>query len=104
MQLRLWGEMVAGGSYASLDKPPASNTMFLQSGGESEKKQSPMVKAFTDAATAITSAVLEKPQGQQKSIPSPGKLIENRSRLYRQLSDQGMLVFLVMRSNTKKKR
>lgn len=32
MQLRIWGELKAGGRHASLDNPPTSNTMFLRSG------------------------------------------------------------------------
>ena len=100
MQFRIWGEMKAGGLHPSLDNPPATS-MFNRAGsgvGTSTKmkrnEQSPVVKAVTDAATAITSAVLAKPQdlnGRQRLLSdingSPAKRIENRAKLYRQLSD-----------------
>ena len=85
MQLRIWGELRAGGFHNSLDDPPTFNTMFQRAGGESSKKQSPVVKAVTEAATAITAAVLKRPENAP--VQSPVKVIESRSKLYGQLSD-----------------
>ena len=67
--------------------------MFLRAGnGTSKKKsESPIAQALTDAATAIT-AVLhpQEPSMSTTLRPSTGvsssaKLIENRSKLYKQL-------------------
>ena len=94
MQLHIWGEMKAGGMHSRLTDPPTT-TMFGRAGGgdAGTKRKSAVVLALTEAATAITSAVFAKPQdarGCQKPPSgngSPAKLIENRSKLYRQLSD-----------------
>ena len=49
MQLRIWGELRAGGFHNSLDDPPTFNTMFQRAGGESSKKQSPVVRRGTQS-------------------------------------------------------
>ena len=85
MQFRIWGEMKAGGLHTSLDDLPTTS-MFVRAGGGAKKtEQSPVVKAVTDAATAITSVITD---GHQKPFSgSPAKRIENRTKLYRQLSE-----------------
>lgn len=66
-------------------------SMFNRAGGGTKSKpkdiQSPVAQALTEAATALTSVLSPKlPTGHvQKS--SPAKLIENRSGLYKQLSE-----------------
>jgi len=93
MQLRIWGEMIAGGLHTSQTDPPTT-TMFSRAGSGMKVKKdtnSPVIKAVTDAASAITSAVMGKPRDvtslTKSSNGSPAKLIENRSKLYKQLSD-----------------
>lgn len=96
MQFRIWAELIIGGM-GSIDGPPVSNSMFSRAGNASAQKKStsPVVQALTDAATAITSA-LKSPQEPSLSttprsssgyISSPTKLIENRSKVYKQLSE-----------------
>ena len=70
MRLRIWAEMKVGGLHTSLAEPPTT-TMFHRAGGSGGKRrdaESPVIKAFTDAA-------------------NPAKVIENRKKLYKQLSD-----------------
>lgn len=94
MQLRIWSEIIAGELHASVDDPPTSS-MFLSAGRSdsiaSKKKKdgdSPMIEALTKAAAAISSAL--SPQTHPVShttAGSPGKLIDCRSKCYKQLSD-----------------
>ena len=67
MQLRIWGEMKAGGMHSSLTDPPTT-TMFVRAGGgdagpKRKSDQSAVVLALTEAATAITSAFFCKASG-----------------------------------------
>ena len=97
MQFRIWAELIIGGM-GSIDGPPVNNSMFTRAGNASaqNKNTSPVAQALTDAATAITSA-LKPPQESslsttpRSSITSPAKLIENRSKLYKQLSELKVL-------------
>ena len=57
-----------------MDGPPTNNTMFMwvgpEDGTNKKKSESPVVRALTDAATAITFALSVKdPQESQQSIP-----------------------------------
>ena len=90
MQYRIWGELIVGGQHVSMDEAP-DNSMFNRASGGTKNKpkdiQLPVAQALTEAATALTSVLSPKlPTGHiQKS--SPAKLIENRSGLYKQLSE-----------------
>ena len=89
MQLRIWAEMIAGGIYVSMDDPP-NTTMFVRAGGgtpckKKKEQDSSVAHALTEAATAITSALSPRVAGA--SVGSPAKLIESRSKLYKQLSE-----------------
>ena len=95
MQFRIWAELIVEGM-CSIDGPPANNSMFMRAGaggGTNKKKnESPATRALTDAITAALSAkdVQESQQPTPRpstSISSPAKLIENRSKLYKQLSE-----------------
>ena len=96
MQYRIWAELVVGGM-CSMDGPPSNNSMFKRAGtgdaASKRKSESRVSQALTDAATAITAPLSKKDtQEAQQSTPqpstsSPAKLIENRSKLYKQLSE-----------------
>ena len=97
MQLRIWAELIVGGMCSGTDDPPSRNPMFLRAGdGNYKKSESPVTQALTNVASAITAAFLtrqpqEPPtsstQRQSTGVSSPAKLIENRSKLYKQLSE-----------------
>ena len=80
-----------------MDGPSSNNSMFKRAGtgdaASKRKSESPVSQALTGAATAITAALSKKDtQEAQQSTPrpstsSPAKLIENRSKLYKQLSE-----------------
>ena len=66
--------------------------MFTRAGGSTPLRknvQSPVAQLLTEAATAITSALSPKPNVSPSSVTpsSPVKLIESKSKLYKQLSD-----------------
>ena len=87
MQYRIWGEMITGGLHEGLDDPP-NTTMFARSGGGTpyrKKSQNSVSHLMSEAATAITSALSPKETSAVGS--SPAKVIEGRSKLYRQLSE-----------------
>ena len=93
MQYRIWGEMVAGGLHIDTDNPP-NTTMFARAGGgtPSRKKtqQSTAVNLFTEAAAAFSSALSPKTPVSLCSSgagTSPARVIDSRSKLYKQLSD-----------------
>ena len=66
--------------------------MFARAGGSTphhKNTQSPVAQLLTEAATAITSALSPKPIALPSSVTptSPARLIESRSKLYKQLAD-----------------
>ena len=69
MQYRIWAEMIVGGIYVSSDNPPSS-TMFIRAGGGTAKKTSQSSNTVMSRAGC-----------------SPAKVIENRSKCYKQLSE-----------------
>ena len=96
IQIRIWSEMIVGGLHVSLDEPPTSS-MFVKAGkgNNSGKKveRNSMTEAFTKAAVAISSALSPatlSPRNtpvNHSTISSPAKLIEARSKCYKQLND-----------------
>lgn len=95
MQIRIWAELIVSGLYANLDDPPQRNSMFERAGtaGKASPKadqndSNSVVKAVSEAASAITSA-LSGPTKTNAAVSSnsPAKLIESRSKLYKQLAE-----------------
>jgi hypothetical protein len=92
MQVRIRAELVVAGMHRSLDEPPQGNSVFerVGSGGgvnTTVSKETSIAKVVYDAASAISSAF-----SPYKTVPSlhagsPAKLIESRSKLYKQLSE-----------------
>ena len=88
MQYRIWAEMVHGGLHSSMEEPPTS-TMFVRCGkGTKSKRQSGLDNTLSQAITQLASAL--SPQSSRVSTPigtSPAKLIDSRSKCYKQLVD-----------------
>ena len=94
MQYRIWAEMKSGGLHDSMTTPPATS-MFVRAGGTTPKKAAsvsdPMSQAICQLASALT------PNQSSTSVAgrvgdSPAKVIENRSKCYRQLAELKNLV------------
>ena len=94
MQFRIWAELIVGGM-CSIDRPPCNNSMFKRAGagdGASKRNESHVTQALTNVITAALSAK-DNQESQQStprpstSISNPAKLIENCSKLYKQLSE-----------------
>ncbi len=106
MQYHIWSELHANGMHTDLDKPP-NNSMFKRAGANTpstKKKQSDstspeMAQALTQAATQVSSAIVAAFTPQSAAVSggprastsqtgiSPAKIIDNRSKCYRQLTD-----------------
>ena len=93
MQLCIWAEMIAADMHRSIDDPP-NTTMFMRAGGaipyqKKSVQQSPIAQALTEAAIAISTALSPSPgmQLNQGTGTSPAKVIDSRSKLYKQLSE-----------------
>ena len=69
MQLRIWAEMIVTGLYENTDSPPTTS-MFVRAGG---------------ATSAKKRNELPAPSGS--AIASPTKVIDGRSKLYKQLTE-----------------
>ena len=97
-QFRVWAELLVGRLHHSVDAPPENNSMFQRagSGGNASKGDTSVVKVVAEAASAITHAISGSPKGGQVvSSHSPAKLIESRSKLYKQLSElQNLKTFM----------
>ena len=79
--------MIAGNVYSSLDEEPKLS-MFTRAGGEGGKKRSDsnsLTEAFTQAAVAVSSALSQC--SNSPATYNPAKLIEARSKSYKQLHD-----------------
>lgn len=93
MQYRIWSEMYLGGYHKSFEDPP-TNTMFCRAGGSTteKKKHATIVETFTEVAKNLTSALSPATSSQSTGIrTSPARMIESRSRCYKQLSDLNTL-------------
>ena len=95
MQVRIWSEMINGGLHSSFEEPPTSS-MFTRAGKgcPSKKKEdkNSLSEAVTQAAVAISSAL--SPRSGSVSVSSgasPAKVIEARSKCYKQLHDLSSL-------------
>ena len=88
MQLRIWSEMIVGEVHSSLDEPP-NTSMFIRAGNTATTKKKDhcgTAHALTEVATAIASALSPAPPSCGRGS-SPAKLIEGRSKCYKQLSE-----------------
>ena len=81
MQIRIWSESIVGGIHTSLTEAPTTS-MFMRAGkGDQSKKRdqgnSSMSEALTQAALAISSALLPRPSlpSSQPVGTSPAKVI-----------------------------
>lgn len=83
MQYRIWAEMYVGGVHSSIHDAPKS-TMFVRAGGGVAPKKD----RFSEAVSQITQSVSPRstPRGEAMSS-SPARLIENRSKCYKQLGE-----------------
>ena len=84
MQLRIWAEMINGGLHSSYDNPPTTS-MFSRAGPTSNKSGPSVNQVIVDAAKAFTSSLSGRATSSRCSGPS--ELIEDRSKLYKQLSE-----------------
>ena len=87
MQYRVWAEMYLGGVHPSLDTPPTS-TMFNRAGGGGSVKRKvgqEVVSAISDLTSALTPKLI--PSSSGSSTSSPAKMIDNRTKCYKQLAD-----------------
>ena len=83
MQYRIWAEMHVGGYQPSLDEAP-SNSMFLRAGGAATKRTTAdIVSQAINQLTPVLSPGVAAPT----SHSSPAKLINNRSKCYKQLGE-----------------
>ena len=105
MQYRVWSEMHTGGVHSSLDSPPNS-TMFhrARSSGPKKKNHTSEIASAIGNLTSALSPKLVTPSsgGTSGSARSPAKLIDNRGKCYKQLSELKTLLSQVycQRKNT----
>ena len=93
MQFRIWAEMIAGGVHSSYDEHP-NTSMFQRAGGVGTKKKATPATAtnvLSEAITQLSSALSPRPT-PVNSGRSPAKIIENRSKCYKQLAELNSLV------------
>lgn len=84
MQFRIWAEMIFGEVHTSHDEPP-SNTMFTRAGSERKPpSSSDMVIQVVDKLATVLSPKASSPA---RTSNSPAKIIESRSKCYKQLNE-----------------
>ena len=90
MQYRIWAEMKSGGLHDSMTTPPATS-MFVRAEGTTPKKPAssndPMSHAICQLASALTSNTPSATTVAGRVGDSPAKVIESRSKCYRQLAE-----------------
>ena len=87
MQYRIWAETVNGGMHKSTTEPPSSS-MFNRAGGASTSGNKKSNDAVSEAVSQITSALTPRLASLPPSKSnSPAKIIDNRSKCYRQLGE-----------------
>ena len=90
MQYRVWAEMHYGEVHPSLTDPPTSS-MFIRVGNNPTSKKKtlndPLTEAITHIASALSPGCSSTPQTSTGHGTSPAKVIDYRSKCYRQLSD-----------------
>jgi hypothetical protein len=90
MQYRIWAEMHVGGYQPSLDEAP-SNSIFLRAGGAAVKRTTVDIvsQAINQLSPALSPCVTTP---TSHSSGSPAKLIDNRSKCYKQLGELKILM------------
>lgn len=78
MQIRIWAELLVSGLYTNLDDPPHNNSMFARCGNE-RKSNSPDSRKVQGTASPVSTKVTP--------VTSPARMIESRSKLYKQLTE-----------------
>lgn len=88
MQLRIWSEMIQSGMHSSYTDPP-KNSMFQRAGGKDTPKRKSSETMAEIAAHVASQAVASTltPKAGSSAGTSPGRVIESRSKCYRQLSE-----------------
>ena len=88
MQLRIWAEMINSGLHVSMDEAP-NTSMFHRAGqGTTPRKKDQTVQMLADVATTIVTALSPKvASGTGSSGSSPARVIEHRSKRYKQLNE-----------------
>lgn len=91
MQYRIWAEMRVGGYHPSIDEPPTT-TMFTRAGGATPKRKTTadvVSQAIGQLSSALSPRIVPLPStiGNASSSQSPAKVIDNRSKCYRQLGE-----------------
>ena len=81
IQYRIWAELLIGGVYRSTSEVPTHFTMFIRAGTGGAQKRKGNVVASVQAASTSTASL----------GTSPAKLIDNRSKCYKQLADLSSL-------------
>ena len=86
MQYRIWGEMVVGNLHSSIEEPP-STSMFMRAGGSTPKRKSgqSVNEALAFVADQISSVL--SPSSSSVGGGSPAKVIDNRTKCYKQLAE-----------------
>ena len=78
MQYRIWAELLSGGIYNSTTEAPTNSTMILRAGTGGAQKRKSQIGATTQATSSSCGT-------------SPARLIDNRSKCYKQLADLNSL-------------
>ena len=89
MQYRVWTEMYLGGVHPTLDTPPTT-TMFNRAGGGSVRRSTGHTGEVVSAINDLTSALSPRfvsPSSGSTTRNSPAKMIDNRTKCYKQLAD-----------------
>lgn len=85
MQFRIWAEMIVGEVHTSHDVPP-STTMFTRAGSETVKRKSNSSDMVVQVVDKLAS-VLSPKSSSPRNGDSPVKVIESRSKCYKQLNE-----------------
>ena len=89
MQYRIWAEMHVGGYHPSIDEAPTT-TMFVRAGGTTPKRRTTadaVSQAFNKLSSVLSPTGAVSQPSQTNNSHSPAKVIENRSKCYRQLGE-----------------
>lgn len=90
MQYRVWSEMIVGGVHSSQDDPP-STTMFSRCGTMGTKRKSTsdiVVQAIDKLSNALSpKSSMSTCTASNSNGVSPAKVIDNRSKCYKQLTE-----------------
>ena len=96
MQFRIRAEMHNGGLHPSLDEPPTTSMFACAGGGQATKKKpsantnDPLSQAISQLAAAISPSITPSSSHAGRGATlgtSPAKLIDNRTKCYKQLSE-----------------